>query len=253
MLNIVVPMAGAGRRFAEAGYKVPKPLIPIEGVPMIRLVIENLRPTQPHRFVFVCQSSHVERYTLKSVLEDWAPGAVVVEVDGLTEGAACTVLAAREFIANEEALMIANSDQWVDASIDDYLRAMTVSSVDGLVMTMTANDPKWSYVELGSANFVKRVAEKEVISNEATVGIYNFRRGLDFVLAAESMIRNNLRVNSEFYVAPVFNVLIRDGFKVGIHNVGSELAGMYGLGTPADLERFLKDPIHKRALAVVNA
>ncbi len=246
-------MAGAGRRFAEVGYKVPKPLIPIEGVPMIRLVIENLRPTQPHRFVFVCQSSHVERYNLKSFLQQSAPGAVVVEVDGLTEGAACTVLASREFIANEEALMIANSDQWVDASIDDYLRAMTVSSVDGIVMTMTANDPKWSYVELDSNHFVKRVVEKEVISNEATVGIYNFRRGLDFVLGAEAMIRDNLRVNGEFYVAPVFNTLIRDGCKIGIHNVGSDIAGMYGLGTPDDLNKFLKHPVHKRALATINA
>jgi len=253
VLNIVVPMAGAGRRFAEVGYKVPKPLIPIEGVPMIRLVIENLRPTQPHRFVFVCQSVHVERYNLKALLEDWAPGAVVVEVDGLTEGAACTVLAAREFIANKEALMIANSDQWVDTSIDEYLRAMATSSVDGLIMTMTANDPKWSYVELDSNHFVTRVVEKEVISNEATVGIYNFRRGLDFVLAAESMIREDLRVNGEFYVAPVFNILIRDGCEVSIQNVGSEIAGMYGLGTPDDLDKFLKDPIHRRALAAVSA
>jgi NDP-sugar pyrophosphorylase family protein len=253
MINIVIPMAGAGRRFAEVGYKVPKPLIPIDGVPMIRLVIANLRPTQPHRFIFVCQSTHVERYNLKTSLQDWAPGALVLEVDGLTEGAACTVLAAREFIANEEALMIANSDQWINASIDDYLSAMSVSSVDGLVMTMTACDPKWSFVELDSLNFIKRVVEKEVISSEATVGIYNFRRGLDFVLGAEAMIRNNLRVNGEFYVAPVFNMLISGGCKVAIHNVGSEKAGMYGLGTPDDLDKFLKDPIHRRALAAVNA
>ena len=246
-------MAGAGKRFAEVGYKVPKPLIPIKGIPMIRVVIENLRPCQPHRFVFVCQAAHVARYDLKSLLEGWSPGAVIVEVDGLTEGAACTVLAAKEFIANEGPLMIANSDQWVDVSINNYLQEMAVLSMGGFIMTMTANDPKWSYVELDSAQFVKRVVEKEVISDEATVGIYNFRRGHDFVIGAEEMINNNLRVNGEFYVAPVYNMLIRDGCKVGVYNIGSDAAGMYGLGTPADLEKFLKDPIHKYALAGINA
>jgi len=253
MLNIVVPMAGAGKRFADLGYLLPKPLIKVETVPMIRLVISNLRPTQPHRFIFVCQSTHVQQHDLNSLLGEWCPGSNVVTVSGLTEGAACTVLAARDFIANDDPLMIANSDQWIDASIDEYLNKMATESFDGYIMTMYANNPKWSFVELDSSQIVRRVVEKEVISNEATVGIYNFKRGLDFVLAAEAMILAEQRVNGEFYVAPVFNTLIEQGCTVGIFNVGSEACGMYGLGTPEDLERFLRLPVCRRAVAGIHA
>jgi hypothetical protein len=102
---------------------------------------------------------------------------------------------------------------------------------------------------LDRSNLVTRVVEKEVISHEATVGIYNFRRGSDFVRAADRMIAKNLRVNNEFYVAPVYNELIEDGARIAIYNVGREGAGMYGLGIPSDLEHFLSNPISLRAVA----
>jgi dTDP-glucose pyrophosphorylase len=145
--------------------------------------------------------------------------------------------------------MLANSDQWVDADINEYLSAMERASADGLIMTMTADDPKWSFVGLDRAGCVVRVVEKEAISNEATVGIYNFRRGRDFVRAADQMIRGNRRVNNEFYVAPVYNELIEDGARIAIFNVGREGAGMYGLGIPADLDRFLADAVSLKAVA----
>jgi dTDP-glucose pyrophosphorylase len=239
MLNIVVPMAGAGKRFATAGYADPKPLIKVHGVPMIKLVVDNLKIRGAHRFIFVCQKAHVEAYDLGKVLSEWAPGAVVVTVDGLTAGAAVTVLAARAHIDNDDMLTIANSDQWVDASIDAYHESLAQEDLDGLIMTMRATDPKWSFVALSGTGLVTRVVEKEPISDEATVGIYTFRRGRDFVRAADRMIAKDLRVNGEFYVAPVYNELIGEGAKIGIHNIGSDLTGMYGLGIPADLERFL--------------
>lgn len=241
MLNIVVPMAGAGSRFAKAGYTDPKPLIPVHGQPMIRVVIRNLAPAQEHRFVFVCQREHVERYGLREKLGEWAPGSEVIEIDGLTEGAAVTVLAARELIDSDDPLMIANSDQYVDVSVDDYLAKM--ADLDGLIMTMTADDPKWSFVGLDDEQLVTRVVEKEVISDEATVGIYNFRRGSDFVWAADEMIAAEERVNGEYYVAPAYNKLIARGDRIGIFNVGSEAAGMYGLGIPADLNLFAALPL----------
>lgn len=247
MLNIVVPMAGAGSRFAKAGYKDPKPLIPVRGVPMIRLVIENLRPQEDHRFIFVVQREHDMRYGLRDKLKTWAGSATeVVAIDGLTEGAACTVLKAQGLIDNDEPLMIANSDQWVDINIDDYLRS--AQAFDGFIMTMSANDPKWSYVGFDDAGRVCRVVEKTVISSEATVGIYNYRRGRDFVRAAHAMIAANERVNGEFYVAPVYNRLIAEGGTIGIYNVGSEANGMYGLGIPADLELFLTLPVCDKAV-----
>jgi dTDP-glucose pyrophosphorylase len=253
MINIVIPMAGAGSRFATAGYIEPKPLILIHGLPMIRLVIENLRPKRTaHRFIFLAQRAHLDHYGMREKLISWAgPNAVVMSLDGLTEGAACTVLLAKSLIATQEPLMIANCDQYVDVAIDDYLDHINGTELNGLIMTMTAKDPKWSFVGLDRTNRVTVVVEKKVISNEATVGIYNFAHGSDFVRAAEAMIEKNLRVNNEFYVAPSYNEMIqsetRGGSKVGIFNIGSDGHGMYGLGVPEDLQRFLGLPVSHSA------
>lgn len=253
MLNIVIPMAGAGSRFAVAGYKDPKPLIPINGVPMIKLVIDNLRPSLDHKFIFICQKTHVLEYGLYPKLNAWAPGSEIIELDGLTEGAACTVLMAERFINNGSPLMIANSDQYIDFNIDAYLNFLNEPKVDGLIMTMTANDPKWSFVALDETKAVTNVVEKQVISNEATVGIYNFKKGADFVKAAKSMIDTNERVNGEFYVAPVYNKLISQGARILTCNIGSVDDGMYGLGTPGDLEKFLSMPISKLVTVKASA
>lgn len=249
MLNIVIPMAGRGSRFQKEGYELPKPLIPVLGKPMIQVVINNLRPKRPHRFIFVCLREHLEKYSLEKKLKTWAGwNAEIITVDQVTEGAACTVLLAKRFIDNEEHLMIANSDQWVDTDIDNYLDEMQKQEADGMIMTMWANDPKWSYVRLNEKNEVVEVVEKEVVSNEATVGIYNYKHGKEFVSAAERMIAKNLRVNGEFYVAPAYNEMIADGKRIGIYNIGKEADGMYGLGIPADLKLFESLPIAKKAV-----
>ena len=148
--------------------------------------------------------------------------------------------------------MIANSDQYIDTSINVYLAQMEEKKLDGLIMTMTANDPKWSFVGLNERKLVTQVVEKEVISSEATVGIYNFRRGKDFVCWQKTMIAKNQRVNGEFYVAPAYNSYIAEGARIGIWNIGSEAAGMYGLGTPADLDLFLSLSVSQRAAAQSN-
>ena len=237
LLTIVVPLAGRGSRFSEAGFADPKPLINVCGQPMIKLVIDNIRPSQAHRFVFVCQRQHLVSYGLAAALEGWAPGCVVVALDGVTEGAACTVLAAREHIGPGP-LMIANSDQYVDIDINIYLAAFVPGS-DGLIMTMYADDPKWSYAETDTSGAVTRVVEKQVISQDATVGIYNFASGDLFLQAADAMIANNRRVNGEFYVAPVYEELISAGRRVTAYNIGEVSESMFGLGTPADLATFL--------------
>ena len=249
MMNIVLPIAGRGSRFADAGYALPKPLIPVHGVPMIETVVRNVRPAGPHRFIFVALADHLQHLGMRETLERAAPGCLIVPVDRVTEGAACTVLLAREHIDTHDPLMLANSDQWVDVDINGYLATMDRQQADGLIMTMKADDPKWSFVGLTPAGLVTRVVEKQVISDEATVGIYNFRRGSDFVRGADQMIAKNLRVNNEFYVAPVYNELIEEGARIAIHNVGSEGRGMHGLGIPADLDLFLADPVSRRAVA----
>lgn len=249
MLKIIVPMAGAGSRFAVAGYKDPKPLIPVHGVPMIKVVIDNLTPKREHKFIFICQAAHVEAYSLREKLSAWAPGCEIVELNGVTEGAACTVHAAKALVDNEHPVMIANSDQFVDLDIDDYLAAMDAAAADGIIMTMKANDPKWSFVGFNEQGTINRVVEKAVISDEATVGIYNFRTGRQLIAAIEQMFQKGLRVNGEFYVAPAYNEIIEHGARVIHYTVGSEGQGMYGLGIPADLDYFLSLPISRQATA----
>jgi dTDP-glucose pyrophosphorylase len=216
---------------------------------MIKLVIKNLKPAIPHRFIFICQRAHLDEYALSSKLTRWSPGCHIITIDGVTEGAACTVLKAKELIDNDYPLMIANSDQYVDVSVDTYLEAAQKSELSGLIMTMTANDSKWSYVGI-KKNMVTRVVEKKVISDEATVGIYNFSKGSDFVSAANKMIQKNLRVNNEFYVAPTYNEMIEANKKIGIYNIGREGNGMYGLGIPADLESFLSTELCSKITTV---
>ncbi|MDR2428978.1 MAG: glycosyltransferase family 2 protein [Candidatus Margulisbacteria bacterium] len=248
MLNIVIPLAGRGSRFATAGYAEPKPLIPVHGIPMIKVVIDNLTPALPHRFIFICQNQHIQAYGLTAKLRASAPNAEIIGIDGVTEGQVCTVLKARQFIDNDEPLLTANSDQYIDFDINAYLQDMESRRLDGLIMTMKADDPKWSYARTDASGYVVETAEKKVISDDATVGIYNFRRGRDLVRAAEQMIRENVRVNNEFYTCPCYNYLIKEGQKIGVFSIGREYAGMYGLGTPQDLEFFLEHPLSRKIL-----
>jgi dTDP-glucose pyrophosphorylase len=237
-LNIVIPMAGLGSRFANAGYAFPKPLIDVRGKAMIEVVIENLKPKTDHRFIFICQREHYEKYDLHNILKNATNNNFeVIQLGGVTEGAACTVLLAKRFIDNDEELLIANSDQYIDCDINDFINGARSGRWDGDIMTFEASHPKWSYARVNKENEVTEVAEKKVISNHATVGIYYYKHGSDFVRHAESMILKNIRHNNEFYVCPVFNEFILAGQRVGIHEIPAE--HMYGLGTPEDLREFL--------------
>lgn len=115
---------------------------------------------------------------------------------------------------------------------------MNERQLDGLIMTMKSSDLKWSFVQTGLNGLVTRTAEKEPISDDATVDIYNFLHGSDLVRAAEQMIAENVRVNNEFYTCPCYNYRIREGKKIGGYSIGEEYNGMYGLGIPYDLRWF---------------
>jgi dTDP-glucose pyrophosphorylase len=250
-LIIVIPMAGRGTRYAAVGYTDPKPLVCFGGKPMIQWVVENIRPSRPHRFIFVCLDEHLERYPhLRAKLESLCLGCEIFPLKQVTEGAACTVLLARSLIDNDEPLMIANSDQYVELPMDDYLRRHDENPADGLIMTFSSDDPKWSYCRLRPDGTVAEVVEKQVISNEATVGIYNFARGRDFVSAVDTMIARQFRVNGEFYVAPAYNVLIERGARILTANIGREHHGMHSLGTPKDMARFQATGIYKHLTGV---
>ena len=233
-MNVLIPMAGAGSRFANAGYTFPKPLIEVNGKPMIQVVVENLN-VDAH-FIFLVQKEHYEKYNLKQLLNLIAPGCDIIQVDGLTEGAACTTLLAKDLINTEEPLLMANSDQFVEWNSNECLYAFTADSIDGGIVTFKATHPKWSFAKVGDDGLVSEVAEKNPISDNATVGIYYWKKGSDYVKYAEQMIEKNIRTNNEFYVCPVFNEAIGDNKKIRVKNIDK----MWGIGTPEDLNYFLE-------------
>jgi dTDP-glucose pyrophosphorylase len=233
-MNVLIPMAGAGTRFSNAGYTFPKPLIEVNGKPMIQVVVENLNIEA--NYTFIVQKEHYEKYSLQYLLNLIAPNCNIVQVDGLTEGAACTTLLAKEFINNDSPLVMANSDQFVEWNSNECLYAFNADGIDGGILTFKSTHPKWSYAKVGEDGFVSEVAEKKPISDNATVGIYFWKNGCDYVKYAEQMIEKNIRVNNEFYVCPVFNEAIEDGKKIRIKNIEK----MWGIGTPEDLNYFLE-------------
>ncbi|MBN4066916.1 glycosyltransferase family 2 protein [Simkania negevensis] len=238
-IHVVIPMAGTGSRFAKAGYPKPKPFIDVMGKPMIIRVIENLQ-CKGASFILLAREEQLEqeKETVKFICDHYP--ATFVSVPSLTEGTACTVLLAEEMIDNATPLLIANSDQIVDSTMDKMIDDAKQRYLDGSILTFidALRDPKWSFAKVNEQGFVTEVKEKAAISQYATVGIYYFAKGQDFVRNAQAMIAANERVNNEFYTCPVYNYLIKEGGQVGIYNIDQEQ--MHGLGTPEDLNAYLK-------------
>jgi len=234
-LTVLIPMAGAGSRFQQAGYTFPKPLIDVKGKPMIQLVVENLNIKA--NYVYVVQKEHREKYNLDTLLNLITPGCKIVEVDGITEGAACTALLAKEYINKDTPLFFANSDQFVEWDSNEFLYKMNETNADGGIVSFRATHPKWSFAKIDEQGLVTEVAEKNPISDIATVGYYYWKKGSDFVKYAEDMIEKDIRVNNEFYVCPVFNQAIEDCKEIRTFDIPK----MWGLGTPEDLKYYLEN------------
>ncbi len=239
-LNIVIPMAGGGASFQQAGYTFPKPLIEVNGKPMIQLIIENLKPSVPHKFIFICMKEHYDKYSLNEIFNNLVgrDNYECIQLISKTMGAACTALTAVEHINNENDLIIANSDQIIDVKIDDFVSFARESQADGVIMTFEASHPRWSYARVNSDNEILEVAEKKVISSHATVGLYYFKEGKKFVATAHNMIEKGISINDEYYVCPVYNELILKGGKAKIWEIPREK--MHSLGTPEDLNNYLR-------------
>lgn len=236
-LNILVPMAGGAKSFELAGYSFPKPVIDVGGKTMIEVVAQNLRPQSDHRFIFVCFREHYEKYDLHNVFKRATDDNFeVVQIGGPTAGQACSALTALPYINNEDELLIANADQFIDVSIDDFLEKARSQNADGLIMTFKATHPKWSFARTDEQGRVVETAEKKVISDNATVGLYYFKQGREFVQAAEAMIHKDVKFNDAFYICPSYNELILAGKNVYTYEIPA--GKMHGMGTPEDLKQF---------------
>ena len=232
-------MSGQGTSFLQAGYTFPKPLIDIGGKPMIQLVIENLTPRTQHLFILIPKKEHFDKFSLHQIFSNTAKGNFTALPQlATTQGAACSVLSAVDYINNDSELIIANADQIIDISIDKFIQFARTSKANGVIMTFPSQHPRWSYARVDKKGAVLEVAEKKVISDQATVGIYYFKKGSDFVKAAFVMISKNIRFNNDFYVCPVYNEMILAGKK--IINWEIKDSQMHGLGTPEDLNKYLR-------------
>jgi dTDP-glucose pyrophosphorylase len=238
MINIVIPMAGEGSRFNRAGYKKPKPFISVNGKPMIMRVLENLAYPDA-RYILVARQEHMDAEPMLVQQIERNFNSIFVPIDKLTEGTACTILYARSYINNEQPLLIANSDQIVDIPISDFIDDCKQRDLDGSILTFIDKErnPKWSFAKLDELHFVSEVQEKKPISDHATVGIYLYRDGRDFVNASIDMLINRDRINNEYYTCPTYNYAIKAGRKIGIYNISEKQ--MHGIGTPEDLEAYL--------------
>lgn len=236
MLNTVVLMAGRGTRFSDLNPSRPKPLVHLHGRPLVQWVVENLRSTSPQKYIFVCQSAHVKEFKLKSVFESFGIEFEIAEINEVTQGAACSALFAGDYITEGE-IVFANSDQYMDFSMDKFIEDCNTRKLDGSLVTMRASGSKWSYIKAGPDNLVLEVKEKVAISDIATTGVYYYRNWDLFQTAAEEMISRNDSYNNEFYLAPVYNYLLST-HKVSHYLIGENEKEMVGLGTKEDFLHF---------------
>ncbi len=240
-LQLVIPAAGLGSRFAAIGITTPKPVIDVLGLPMIAWVIGNFKLTSSDTVIIVTRPELGIEEKLSKFLARIEFHVDYIYVDYVPEGPAISVSLAKPSLNLEAPLIVANSDQYVSANLDAFENSVRNSQNAGQILTMNASDAKWSFVTRDKRGLVSDVKEKVKISDEATVGIYGWSRGKDFFDSLDSMILANDRTNGEFYVAPSYSYLINNGSEVSPINIGDLENHVHGLGTPEDLDIFRKN------------
>jgi NDP-sugar pyrophosphorylase family protein len=228
-INIVIPMAGMGKRFAEAGYTLPKPLLKIEDREIIAHIIDTMKMPNS-QFIFIVRKEHCDEHELDKKLLSFVPDAKIVKIDKVTEGAVCTVLLAKEYFNDNNPVIIKDCDQIINWDPEHFIEFVQRNHADGAIVNIHTEKPNYSFSRVDYAGRIYETAEKSVISNHGSVGIYYFARGKDLIKYSEKMIEKNIRVNNEFYTAPVYNQFIQD-FKLILHY---PIAEMFQLGTPEE-------------------
>jgi NDP-sugar pyrophosphorylase family protein len=265
-MKIVFPMAGRGSRFQAASdkypdYRKPKPLISIFGRPMIIWAVKSLpfvdlpqRPAQtsftvsPKDIIFICLEEHEEKFKITSILKKYFSDDVqVILIPEVTRGASETALAAKEYIDPDEPLIISDSDHYFEG--ESYYRAIVKkdSETIGIIPIFKPPDDeaKWSYTLFDNSGLAIAVGEKDQTLAKkgafANIGAYYFAKGDLFLLEAEKMIKENALYGEigkkEFYIAPIYQRLIEQGMKIKVAVIDK----VWGLGTPKDLEKFLRE------------
>lgn len=238
-LHLVIPAAGLGSRFRAVGINTPKPLIPVLDIPMIGWVIANFPLNDGDEIWIITRKEDHLPELMESLISKIKYQIHFVELDELTDGAATTLQFALDLIPGNEAVLSANSDQFIATDISEFIESVRNGNSDGQILTMHASDSKWSYIERDSNKKVINVVEKEVVSDEATVGVYGWKTATVAKNSIAAMKKDELRVNGEFYVAPSYTYLIKLGGVISTYSAGDVETDVHGLGTPEDLKLFL--------------
>lgn len=234
-MNILVLMAGEGARLKEF-YNEPKPFIKIQKNCIIEIVLKNIKFNC--NYILVSQKRHAIKYNLSKIVDNIVRSFKIVTIEEKTEGAAVSALKAKNYINNDDELIIVNSDQYLEGDIEKAINFFRSKNADGGILTIKKyGEKKWSYVQTNEKGYAIRVAEKDPISNNATVGLYYFKKGNEFLKYSEQMINKNIRVNNEFYLCPVYNEYILDEKKIYI----SEIKKLWPLGTIEEIKNFEKN------------
>ena len=231
--NLLLPIAGRAQRFLDKGYTMPKPLIMSKDRHIIDWSMSSI-DTSECNVIFAVRLEHINNFSIDDILrKKFGDDIKIVVIDRVTDGSVSTCLLAKEYIDNDLPLIIYTPDVYFE---NQFAPSEIPKYVDGFLLTFKANSPAHSYVELDENGMAVRTAEKEVISQNAAVGVYYYKTGKMFIKYAEEMISQNIRTKGEFYICPMYNQMIRDGLKVKIHQVEK----MHVLGTPPELEFFVE-------------
>lgn len=242
-ISLIIPAAGEGQRFKAAGFKSPKPLIRVKGIPMIVWVLQNFNLTERDEVIIIQQSKDGLAKELNQYVKNIKALIKFVTIDSVTRGPAKSVILASNLVNRENAIIVANSDQYVSHGLEDFVYQTRKLKNKGFILTMAASGNKWSYVKRDNYNNILEVREKVEISREATVGIYGWSSCQLMVEGLNEMFFTNDLTNGEFYVAPSYNYLIKKGIDVVPFFIGDHSDKVHGLGTPEDLSLFEKSEI----------
>jgi dTDP-glucose pyrophosphorylase len=239
----LIPLAGRGKRFADEGYTLPKPVIPVDGIPMVIAAARSLPPAD--KYVFICLKEHIVKHKIDKAIKKYYPKAVIVPLDHVTEGQASTCLLGEPYIDPEAELAIGACDNGMAYEQKNYDKVMNDPKTDAIIWTfrnnpnVTRHPEHWGWVAVDKKNFVKKVSVKIPVSDNpirdhAVVGSFSFKKAKHFFEYTKKMIAVNRRINNEFYNDELMNVLVENGLKVKVFEIDTYI----GWGTPADLKTY---------------
>lgn len=234
---LLIPMAGIGKRFLDEGWNIPKQLIQVGNKTMIEWSMSCIDYTNATK-IFIVRRDQVDNHSIDVFLkEKFGIDSIIVISETETDGTVSSCLLAKDYIDNDSPLAITTLDVFFTPNFN--LERDIDNSTDGTILVFNSDNPAYSYSVLDDNGFVTKTAEKEVISNNASVGLYCFTKGSTFVKYAEYMIEQNIRTRNEFYICPLYNLLIQNGLKINTLSVAS----MHLMGTPSELDNFLTNSL----------